>query len=314
MKAAIFLRHETIPLPVPRPDFIDRARRLLPEFEWSECADEKTFLAQLPRADAVLVWRFDAAWRGLAEKLRWIATPAAGAELIGVQPDDRLVVSHGAFHGVLMSETVLALMLAFVRGIKAGFDLRDDPWPRARLTEIARPLAGSTALILGFGHIGKWIGRRLKALDVRLVGVNRTDLARPDYMESGDSVVPADELDRWLPEADHAILVLPSGRGTDKIMDARRLALLKAGAYLYNVGRGNAVDEEALAEALRSGRLAGAGLDVFEREPLPADSPLRRCPNAILLPHVSAMAPNYLDLFLDEFAASARERMAAPRG
>jgi phosphoglycerate dehydrogenase-like enzyme len=90
-------------------------------------------------------------------------------------------------------------------------------------------------------------------------------------------------------------------------MDARRLALLRPDAYIYNVGRGNAIDVPALAAALRGGNLRGAGLDVFPEEPLPEDSPLRGCPGAMRLPHVSAFAPNYLDLYLDELSPALAE-------
>jgi phosphoglycerate dehydrogenase-like enzyme len=287
----------------------------MPGFKWVECVSEAEFLEQLPDSEIVLAWRFEAHWLRQARRLRWIATPAAGGEFIRVAPGDGLLVTHGAFHGIIMSETVLALLLAFLRGVKAGLDLmRNNPWPRGQLTGMLRPLSGSAAGILGFGNVGKWIGRRLKAFDVRVVGVNRRDLARPDYFDAGDEVVPSGGLDAVLPAVDHLILALPSGTATDGIMDARRIALLKPGALFINVGRGNAVDEVALAGALRSGRLRGAGLDVFGEEPLPADSPLRTCPNAILLPHVSAMAPNYLRLFLEEFAVLARKHFPGECG
>ena len=95
---------------------------------------------------------------------------------------------------------------------------------------------------------------------------------------------------------------LPSGPETDRLLDARRLALLNPSAFLCNFGRGNLVDETALAAALRAGRLGGALLDVFAEEPLPADSPLRSAPRCWLLPHASAFAPDYLDLYFEEFS------------
>ena len=97
-------------------------------------------------------------------------------------------------------------------------------------------------------------------------------------------------------------LCLPSGPETDRLLDARRLALLRPTAFLCNFGRGNLVDEDALCAALRAGRLAGAVLDVFREEPLPADSPLRAAPNLWLLPHASAFSPDYVDLYFEELA------------
>ena len=111
-------------------------------------------------------------------------------------------------------------------------------------------------------------------------------------------------------------LCLPGTEGTDRLIDRRRLALLPPTATLCNVGRGNALDEEALVAALRGNRLAGASLDVFREEPLPLPSPLRTCPNLWLMPHASAIAPDYLDLFVAELGErwQAREfRLAQER-
>ena len=107
-------------------------------------------------------------------------------------------------------------------------------------------------------------------------------------------------LDRVLPDTDHLVLCLPASPGTEGILDDRRLQLLPAHAGIYNVGRGNAIDEQALASWLASHPLAAACLDVFREEPLAADSPLRSLPNCLLLPHLSAIAPDFLDLFVEE--------------
>jgi phosphoglycerate dehydrogenase-like enzyme len=171
-----------------------------------------------------------------------------------------------------------------------------------------RPLRGSHLVILGFGNVGRWVGKLAKPFGVRITGMSRRPRPQPEYFTAGDAVTPANRLDTVLPHADHLMLALPSGPATDHIIDRRRLALLKPQAWLYNIGRGNAVDTAALAKALAAGRLAGACLDVFEEEPLPADHPLRALPNVLLMPHASAIAPNYLDLFLNEFIEHCRRR------
>ena len=117
-----------------------------------------------------------------------------------------------------------------------------------------------------------------------------------------------ERLDALLPTADHLILALPATPETDGLVDAARLARLPLRAAVYNVGRGNVLDESALARALVRGRLRAACLDVFRQEPLPANSPLRTAPNILLMPHASAIAPEYLDLFLDEFIPLFRAR------
>lgn len=299
-KAVLFFPIQRV-LPHIEDRHMERLRREAPGIDWRLCREESDFLAELPDADIADVWRFEPEWLARAPRLRLVATPAAGREWIRIDSSEGPEVAFGGFHGELMAETVLGMMLAFSRGIRLGLSLQDDaPWPRAEVAASMRPLRGGRAVVLGFGGIGKWIGKLLSALGVRITGVNRSDLARPDYFGAGDSVVPLSGLDDALPACDHLILALPGSGETDRIIDAGRLALLPSTAFVYNVGRGNAIDMPALVASLRAGAIAGAGLDVFDREPLPADHPIRGCPNTILLPHVSAFSPNYLDLHLDE--------------
>ncbi len=288
-------------------------RREAGRWEWREAADKEDFGGQLPEAEVALVWSFSSKWSDRAVKLRLLSTPSAGRELIRVTPRPGLEVRFGAFHGELMAETTLGLILAFTRGIKDCIERNNRGWARTEVAAAMRPLRGSHAAILGFGHIGKWIGRLLKPFGVRLTGVNRSNLAQPDYFEAGDRVAPLTELDAVLPDVDHFILALPGTTGTDSLVDARRLALLPCTAFVYNIGRGNAIDLAALTRALRAGALAGAGLDVFPEEPLPEDAPIRDCPTALLMPHVSAFAPNYMDLYVRELAPELRRLADADR-
>ncbi|MCD8140813.1 MAG: hypothetical protein LUE17_13720 [Planctomycetaceae bacterium] len=275
-------------------------RQRVPSVDWRVCADKDETASLLPDAVAALVWAFSSSWNGKAGNLRLIATPAAGRDWIHATPRDGLEILFGHYHGELMAETVLGLMLAFTRGIKDSLDRRGEVWPRVEVGSAMRPLRGSHAVIVGFGNIGKWVGRLLAPMGVRVTGVNRSNLDRPDSFRPDDRVIRLDELDSVLPEADHLVMVLPGDTGTDKLLDARRIGLLRPDAYVYNIGRGNAIDLDALTAALREGRLAGAGLDVYPEEPLPTDAPIRSCPRTILLPHVSAFGPTYFDLWMKE--------------
>lgn len=282
----------------------------IPEVEWRPCPDREAFLRDLPEARGAVVWEFRPKWLENAPMLRLISTPAAGKDWVRVEPRPGLAVEFGTFHGELIGETVLGLVLAFARGIRHSMERqRSEPWARGEIAGGMRAVRGSHAVIVGFGHIGKWIGHYLKPLGVRLTGVNRRDISRPDYFDREDRVIGLADLDAVLPEADHLILALPGGEGTDGVIDSRRLALLPRHAVLYNIGRGNAVDMPALVRALGSGALAGAGLDVFDREPLPADAPIRDCPNVILMPHVSAFGPNYMSLYMRELLSLVRMHM-----
>ncbi len=266
---------------------------------------ERAFLRALPEATHAIVWEFEKEWFACAKRLRVLATPGAGRELL--PKDDELpkgvVRVNGAFHGAIMSETVVAFMFAHARGLYAAYDWQraaaagvartaegvDPLWPRGEMSPFCTRVAGTTAVILGYGKIGHAIGAKLEALGVKVVGIRRRNFA---------------ELKPALRTADWLIVALPSDTGTDDLVDAGVLKAMKRSAVLINVGRGNAVDEAALAAALRARRLAGAYLDVFKAEPLTKASPLAAdLPGLVRLPHASAFAPDYLPLFFQELAA-----------
>ena len=148
----------------------------------------------------------------------------------------------------------------------------------------SRSIIGSKFVMLGTGDIGSNVARRLKALGGSVTGVCRTGKSAESAF---DRVVTVDELDSVLPEADAVILALPATAGTVNILSRERIALLKEDSFVVNVGRGTAIDQEALVEALQSHKIAGAALDVMVPEPLPADHPLYDCPNTIITPHMS---------------------------
>ena len=266
------------------------------------CADvkvarsERAFLRSLPSATHAICWEFRKEWFAKAPALRVLATPGAGRELL---PGDGEIPKcvrkfHGEFHGAIMAETVMAYMLAWCRGIYPAYRWQRsgsaaDLWRRVELGESCRTLAGTKAVILGYGHIGRTVGDRLESLGVEVVGIRRRNAA---------------ELPKAVASADWLVCVLPSDTGTDNIVDARLLRRMKRSAVLINVGRGNAVDELALAAALKRRQIAAAFLDVFKKEPLRADSPLAAdIPGMFRFPHASAFSPDYLVRFFRELAA-----------
>jgi D-2-hydroxyacid dehydrogenase (NADP+) len=282
---------------------VERLRKAFPRAGVVWARDEAAFLKALPQAEVALTWEFRQPWFGLAPKLKRIATPAAGRDFFKVEIPKGIEVRHGTFHGPFMAETLLGLMLGFNRGIFEAYrqQLAGNLWPRREVYG-ARLLAGSHAVIVGFGHIGQIFGRALKSFGVRVTGVKRTPLAKmPDGFEQEDDVVTLEKLDTVLPTADHLILILPNDTGTDNLINAARLALLPKHAAVYNLGRGNCIDEAALAGALRRREIAGACLDVFAQEPLTATSPLaENLPGLVRMPHASAFSETYMDRFMDE--------------
>ena len=301
----VFQEHE-VPCFCIKARHIARLKASYPKAKVTWCHSQAAFLKALPKAQVVLSWEFRQPWFARAPELRRVATPAAGRDFFEITPPPQVKVLHGAFHGPLMAETVLGLMLAVNRGILEAYrrQLQGELWPREAMNDV-RLLRGSHAVIVGFGHIGTVIGRLLKAFGVRVTGVRRTpSQRRPSWFGKDDVQVAATQLDQVLPEADHLILVLPSDTGTDRLIDAARLARLPQHAVVYNVGRGNCIDEAALAKALKSGALRGACLDVFAEEPLTKTSPLaKNLPGLVRLPHASAFTDLYLDRFLDELTA-----------
>ncbi|MHC4870797.1 MAG: NAD(P)-dependent oxidoreductase [Planctomycetota bacterium] len=269
--------------------------------------DAAEFKSNLSDTDIAVVWVFKQDWFELAPYLKWIITPAAGRDYFNITMPENIELDYCTFHGELMGETAMAMMLAECRGV-SHCARTTTIWPRGEVSAKMRPLRNSHLVIFGFGNIGTWIARYAKPFGVKITGIKRSESPVPDFFEDGDSIVTIDKMDSILPAADHLFVALPSGKETTDIINRERLKLLKESAVIYNIGRGNAIDEDALFEALNAGDLAAAYLDVFKEEPLSEASPLRKLPNFYMMPHASAIAPNYLTLFIDEFVEKYKKK------
>jgi phosphoglycerate dehydrogenase-like enzyme len=224
-----------------------------------------------------------------ARNLRWVHVFNAGTDHPVFQRllerGVRLSSSAGA-SAQPIAQTALAALLWLARGFPHWQDAqRRRAWERLPDAETPRDLSGQTLVIVGLGGIGRELARLARALGLRVIGVRRSP-ASPD--DPVDELHPPAALDQLLPRADWLALACPLTPETRRMIDARALALLPRGARVLSVGRGEVMDEAALAEALAKGHLAGAYLDVFEVEPLPAASPLWDLPNVIVTPHNSA--------------------------
>ena len=279
----------------------EQLSRQLPGVQLVACRNSKEFQARLPEAEGVNVWYFKQEWVKSSPNLKWIATPAAGADWIEPGVEEHIPVFFGGFHGLMMAESVVGAMLNFCKAFPLSRDLqKKKKWAPAKVSQKITSLYQRRVTLLGFGRIGQTIARVLKPFGCRLTGVKRDSLAPPDYFETGDRLVTAGELMAVLPETDHLIIVLPGTAETDGLLTREHFGQLPRHCFLYNVGRGNAYREADLVHALREKRIAGAYLDVFETEPLPESSELWDMENVLIQPHLSAASPHYLDLFLDE--------------
>lgn len=221
-----------------------------------------------------------------APKLRWIQTSSIGTdkfEQSGVR--DGIVLTNAAgLKGRTVAEHTMAMMLGFVHAVPQMERFRAaNEWGRDALRSQISCLEGLTLLILGYGSIGKDIARKAKAFDMRVVALNHSGAGDG----AADIVAPIGTLDTWLAEADFVVCALPATPETERLIDARKLAIMKPTTLLVNVGRGSTVVHDALVAALRDNVIAGACLDVFEQEPLPLDDPLWKLSNIILSPHVA---------------------------
>lgn len=301
-KIAVYLRH-----PVPCWNFgepqLARLHQLLPKAKVAVCKTRDEFLEELKEADTCMIWTFRQEWFQSAPKLRLLSTPAAGKDYFQVAFPEKVALMNGQFHGAIIAETVAGFLLGMFRGIlPSATNYPDNPWPRVEVGSEIRMLHGSHLVILGFGHIGQEIGKLLKAFGVRITGVKRNpNIPRPNWFSEGDRVISAAECDSVLPTADAVICALPATSETTAFLNAKRIALLQRHAVIVNIGRGNAIEEKALCDALRERRIFGAGIDVFTQEPLPAGHPFLSCQNLWRLPHDSAVSDDYLTRYVEDF-------------
>lgn len=247
---------------------------------------------------------------GTAPRLRWVQLDTSGTDHLHGSPlwDSPVqVTTLGGVAPRALAEYVMVAVVGAAHQLPALLEARARRWwpePAERLAALTpRSVAGATLAVVGYGRIGREIGRLAQAFGMKVVGVSRTGdpstitehhYGAPAAVE-GDAavVVGVDQLDDVLADADYLVVVVPLTPQTRGLIDAAAIARMKPGAVLVNVARGGIVDETALLAALREGRIAGAVLDVFDDEPLPADSPWWDAPGVIVTPHVAGLTPEY---------------------
>ena len=235
--------------------------------------------------DVVFAWNFDRPSLldvvPRAPRLRWIQSISAGVEDLAsptLTAHGVVLTNAAGIYDPGLAESVLGFLLAFSTRILEDARLQPGAWPQ----DGTRLLRGTTALVVGAGSIGIETGRLLRAAGLRVRGVARTPRLPDEVFES---IVGPEALLEELSAVDHVVNVLPITSATRGMFDAKAFASMKPSAVFVNIGRGSTVDEPALVEALRDGVIAGAALDVFAVEPLPAESALWRMPNVLVSPH-----------------------------
>jgi phosphoglycerate dehydrogenase-like enzyme len=265
-------------------------------------------LASLPTADVLVIsglWRNDLLAH--APRLRFIQGIGAGYnqfDLDALRARGIRFANAAGVNRIAVGDHALALILAAARLIPQARDNQRRRHWRSMISDIAAredELAGKTLGIVGLGSIGSRVARLARAFDMRVLGLRR-DVAKGG--EHVDEVLPPARLLDLLARSDYVVLTCPLTDETRGLIGARALAAMKPSAYLVNVARGACVDEAALLDALRAGRLAGAALDTFVDEPLPADSPFWELDNVIITPHTAGETRKYEENVLDILVAN----------
>jgi phosphoglycerate dehydrogenase-like enzyme len=237
-----------------------------------------------------------------APRLHWFHSWGAGVDRVleypGAIERDFILSSSSGIHAGQVTEHVLALMLSFARSLPDAMRAQARrTWRHMENVEVFE-LAGRTLLLVGLGAIGRRIAQVSAALGMRVSGVRRTPSGPLPGLER---VAGAESLPDLLPMADFVVLATPLTPETRGLIGERELRLMKRDAFLVNVARGGVVDEAALVRALHEGWIAGAGLDVFEHEPLSPDSPLWDMANVIITGHYAGVTPEYDDRAFEVF-------------
>lgn len=226
-----------------------------------------------------------------APRLKWIQTMSAGIDPMpeAIRKSRIRIVNASGLHGTPMGEMVLEMMLMFAKDAPACFQMK-----QARQWKRFRPalLKGQTAGILGLGAVGGEIARLCKAFGMTVIGIRRFGRSEQP-VPNVDRIFPREQLLKLLAESDYVVLALPLTEETRNLIGEKELRSMKPTAFLINPARGSIVDEGALIRALEEKWIAGAGLDVFVKEPLPPESRFYDLPNVIFSPHISGELPDY---------------------
>ncbi|MFH1486354.1 MAG: D-2-hydroxyacid dehydrogenase [Chloroflexota bacterium] len=244
-----------------------------------------------------------------APRLRWVHTSSAGIDTLirtSLWGSDVVLTNSSGIHAIPMREHVLAVMLMFAKNAPQYFaDKQQRFWKR----RLPMELAGRTLGVVGMGRIGGEVARLAKAFEMRVIAVRRT--AKPRETDTvADVIYPHDRLTDMLGESDFVLVAVALTEGTRRLIGEGELRAMRPTAYVINIARGPVIDETALARALKEGWIAGAGLDVFNAEPLPPQSELWDLPNVIITPHVAGVAETYNTRAIGVFCGNLRRYLS----
>lgn len=271
----------------------DRLERDFPQIKTVYLPDYNRLPQEILDTDILIGWVIKPTEFLTARQLKWIHSPAAAVHQLmfpELVASDVIITNAGGVHGPVVAEHAIALLLALAKRFPQAMRYQEKKaWAQETLwQEEPRPreVSGATVLVIGMGSIGREFTARAKALGMRVLAVRENPQNGPS---GADEVYGLLQLEFVLPQANYVLLCTPLTPSTTGLMNKARLDRMRPDSYLINVGRGPLVDETALLNALQNRRIAGAGLDVFIEEPLPAGSPFWDLENVLITPHTAAV-------------------------
>ncbi len=295
--------------------FAERLAKEFGQLEIVRVENDVSIGENLADAEIALTWLLKPEQFREAKKLRWIHSPAAGvhqlmfAELVN---SDVILTNGREVHGTIVAEHVIALLFALAKGIHyaARFQAQ-HVWGQELLwkgTGRPREVAGTTLGLVGLGSIGRAVAKSAASLNMNVIATREhPEREKPQGVAK---VFGTQQLSELLSESDYVVLAAPVTAETRGLINAGQLAKMKSTACLINVGRGSLIDESALVAALREKKIAAAALDVFQREPLPADSPLWDMENVLITPHTGGLAEKSWERQYELFSENLRRYLA----
>lgn len=278
---------------------LDEIRNINTDITVEACSWSELTMDMIKKAEVIFGWPSKELIIQ-AEKLRWLHLPSAGVDKYAdksiYRQDDIILTNSSGVYGTPISEHVIGLILAFNRNLHLHIrsQIRGNWNKRVQ----AREFYGSTVGIVGLGDIGRKVAISSKALGARVIAVKRN----PDKaLECVDELYNEEGIDKLVEQSDYLVLCLPDTPKTRGIISKERIDKMKKDAFIVNIGRGSAIDQDALVNALEESRIAGAGLDVTTPEPLPEDSPLWNMSNVIITSHTSGFSPRNPDRIFKVF-------------
>lgn len=279
--------------------YVKKIENVSANLEVQKSEKEEELLDLIKDADVLFAGFFSRKLFLAANKLKWIQTISAGVERFlfpEVVQSQVIITNASGVHSIPISEHAIGLMLCFCR--KLHIFIRNQLEKRwegfgTGLIEQIEELSGKTAGIIGIGRIGAEIAKKAKALGMHVIAARRNPYAsKPACV---DEIVYPGNLKKLLSESDFVIIAAPLTKETEGMIGEAELRSMRRTSYLINISRGKIVQEDKLVQALKEGWIAGAGLDTFEKEPLPRDSELWNMKNVIITPHVAGATPQYLE-------------------